>query len=86
MNVVFVEPFFPSNQRNFPRALAEALSSDRPVVVEAMVDPEVPPLPPHITMEQAKHFAEAIAKFDPDTPHMVRQSWRDWLSGKRGNL
>jgi formate-dependent phosphoribosylglycinamide formyltransferase (GAR transformylase) len=24
MNVVFVEPFFPSNQRNFPRALAEA--------------------------------------------------------------
>src|SRR5262249_15562371 len=24
MNVVFVEPFFPANQRNFPRALAEA--------------------------------------------------------------
>ena len=24
MNVVFVEPFFPSNQRNFARALAEA--------------------------------------------------------------
>ena len=24
MNVVFVEPFFPSSQRNFPRALAEA--------------------------------------------------------------
>ena len=24
MNVVFVEPFFPSNQRHFPRALAEA--------------------------------------------------------------
>src|SRR5262245_33590972 len=24
MNVLFVEPFFPSNQRNFPRALAEA--------------------------------------------------------------
>ncbi len=69
-----------------PRALDEALATDRPVVVEAMVDPEVPPLPPHITLEQARHFAAAIAKFDAAAPHMVRQSWRDWISGKRGKL
>src|SRR5437762_11046380 len=31
----------------------EALSADRPVVLEAVTDPEVPPLPPHITIEQA---------------------------------
>lgn len=67
-----------------PGALDEALASDRPVVLEAMVDPEVPPLPPHITVEQAKHFVEAIARFDTETPHMVRQSWRDWFGGKRG--
>ncbi len=67
-----------------PKALDEALASDRPVVLEAMVDPEVPPLPPHITVEQAKHFVEAIARFDTETPHMVRQSWRDWFGGKRG--
>src|SRR5919108_1239197 len=32
----------------------EALAADRPVVYEAITDPEVPPLPPHITFEQAK--------------------------------
>ena len=38
----------------------EALAADRPAVLEAIVDPEVPPLPPHITFEQAKHFAQAV--------------------------
>lgn len=33
-----------------------ALSSDRPVVIDAVVDPDVPPLPPHITLEQSKAF------------------------------
>ena len=31
----------------------QALAADRPVVIEAVTDPEVPPLPPHITLEQA---------------------------------
>src|SRR5215467_2179050 len=38
----------------------QALSADRPVVVEAITDPDVPPLPPHITLEQARHFASSI--------------------------
>jgi pyruvate dehydrogenase (quinone) len=33
---------------------------DRPVVIDAVVDPEEPPLPPHITFEQARNFARAI--------------------------
>ena len=37
-----------------------------PCVLEAIVDPEVPPLPPHITLEQAKKFTKAIAHGDPD--------------------
>ena len=28
---------------------SEALAADRPVVLEVKTDPEVPPLPPHIT-------------------------------------
>ena len=36
----------------------EALAADRPVVLEAITDPDVPPLPPHITFEQATHFAQ----------------------------
>jgi pyruvate dehydrogenase (quinone) len=34
-------------------AWREALAADRPVVLEAVTDPEVPPLPPHITLKEA---------------------------------
>ena len=40
-------------RRRSATAWDEALAADRPVVLEAIVDPEVPPLPPHITFEQA---------------------------------
>ncbi len=51
-----------------------ALSSDRPVLIEAVVDPDVPPLPPHITFEQAKSFMFSMLKGDPDTVGMIKQS------------
>ncbi len=38
----------------------EALRAGRPVVIDAITDPEVPPLPPHITFEQAVSFAESV--------------------------
>ncbi|MBV9560357.1 MAG: thiamine pyrophosphate-requiring protein [Bradyrhizobium sp.] len=47
-------------------AWQQALASDVPVVLEVKTDPEVPPLPPHITLEQAKNFSIALAKGDPD--------------------
>ncbi len=43
-----------------------ALSSNTPVVLEVKTDPEVPPLPPHVTLQQAKHFSAALLKGDPD--------------------
>jgi len=39
----------------------EALRADRPIVLEAVTDPEVPPLPPHITLEQAGKFMKSMA-------------------------
>lgn len=64
-----------------PEAVApaweEARNADRPVVVEAFTDPNVPPLPPHITFEQAKSFAMSIFKGDPDAFGVVRQSFKD---------
>lgn len=42
--------------------LAEAMNIDGPAIIEALVDPNEPPLPPKITPEQAKHFAEALAR------------------------
>jgi pyruvate dehydrogenase (quinone) len=54
----------------------EALAADRPTVLEAITDPEVPPLPPHITFEEAKHFAQAVLRGDPNGGRMIRQSLR----------
>jgi pyruvate dehydrogenase (quinone) len=46
--------------------LDEALRSDGPVLVEAIVDPFVPPMPPKVTVEQAGRFAESLVKGQPN--------------------
>lgn len=45
-------------------AWVKALAADRPVVLEVKTDPEVAPLPPHITLQQAKAFTAAMVKGD----------------------
>jgi pyruvate dehydrogenase (quinone) len=57
----------------------EALAADRPVVFEAVTDPEVPPLPPHITLEQAKALSSALLSGDPNAGRIIRQSFRQKL-------
>jgi pyruvate dehydrogenase (quinone) len=52
----------------------EALRSDRPVVFEAITDPDVPTLPPHITLKQAKNFATALLKGDPNEGGILKQA------------
>ena len=54
----------------------EALAAGRPVVYEAVTDPEVPPLPPHITLEQAKALSSALIGGDPDAGRIIRQSFK----------
>jgi pyruvate dehydrogenase (quinone) len=55
----------------------QALASDRPFVLEVVTDPDVPPLPPHITLKQAKAMTFALAKGDPDFGDIVRQTLKD---------
>lgn len=62
------------------RTLEEAFSAKRPVVYEAYTDPEVPPLPPHIKLSQAKAFVSALLKGDPDSIDMIKQSWKDVIA------
>ncbi|HCF59583.1 MAG TPA: thiamine pyrophosphate-requiring protein [Myxococcales bacterium] len=64
------------------RAWDEALAADRPCVLEARTDPEVPPLPPHITVEQARNYAYALFKGDPNLTRAVQQTVREWVGGK----
>ncbi|MBR8039995.1 thiamine pyrophosphate-requiring protein [Burkholderia cenocepacia] len=61
-------------------AWEEALASDRPVVLEVKSDPEVPPLPPHVTLQQAKHFAETLVKGDPREGNVIVETARQVLS------
>ena len=49
----------------------EALAADRPVVLNVKTDPEVPPLPPHITFDQAVKFSKATLKGDPNEENMI---------------
>ncbi len=46
--------------------LDEALLVRGPVLLEAVVNPYEPPLPPSVTVEQAAHFAESLAKGEPN--------------------
>jgi pyruvate dehydrogenase (quinone)/pyruvate oxidase len=46
--------------------LDQALATPGPVLVEAVVDPFEPPMPPKITAEQALKFAESLAKGQPE--------------------
>jgi pyruvate dehydrogenase (quinone) len=51
-----------------------ALAATKPIVLEMVTDPNVPPLPPHITMKQAKAYLEALIKRDPDAIEIVKAS------------
>ena len=62
------------------RAWDEALAADRPFVIDAVVDPNVPPLPPHITFDQATSMVRALLKGDPEWRGVLRQSFVDKLS------
>ena len=60
-------------------AWSQALHADRPFVLEAIVDTNVPPLPPHITTEQAGAITRALVKGDPDRAAIIRQTFRDLI-------
>src|SRR5262249_14131240 len=58
----------------------EALAADRPVLLEVKTDPEVPPLPPHISFKQAKNFVHALTKGDPRESRVIRGTARQLLN------
>jgi pyruvate dehydrogenase (quinone) len=60
-------------------AWEQAFSADRPCVLDFVTDPEVPPLPPHISWEQARMFMTSMIKGDPSTGSMIRQSFKDMV-------
>ena len=59
----------------------EALSADRPTLVEMVTDPNVPPTPPHITAKQMKAYLSALLKGDPDARSLIVASAKEWWEG-----
>ncbi len=58
----------------------EALAADRPTVLEVRTDPNVPPLPPHITFTQAKSFVSTLLKGDPEESNVIAETAKQALS------
>ncbi|TAM51267.1 MAG: thiamine pyrophosphate-requiring protein [Paraburkholderia sp.] len=65
----------------------EALAAGRPVVLEIKTDPEVPPLPPHVTLVQARKFARTLMEGDPEEGSVIvntaKQVMASVLPGKK---
>jgi pyruvate dehydrogenase (quinone) len=62
-----------------PDAWEAALAARRPVVLEVKTDPEVPPLPPHVTLAQAKAFARTLMEGDPREGSVIANTARQVL-------
>ena len=58
----------------------EALAHPGPVVLEVKTDPEVPPLPPHLTFEQVRNFMAMLGKGDPKQGHLLADAARQVIS------
>jgi pyruvate dehydrogenase (quinone) len=57
----------------------EALASDRPVLLECVTDPNVPPLPPHITAKEARNFMK-MATSEPELGSVVANTVKQLLA------
>lgn len=69
-----------NNPDQIGAALEEAFLAKRPSVIDVHCDPNVPILPPHITLEQAKGFMSAILGRDPDSSGIITQSIKEGIS------
>ena len=74
--LIGLKGFYVDDAERMAAVWDEAFASDRPVVIEVKADPNVPPLPPHITMKQAKAYLEALIKGDPDAVQVIKESAR----------
>jgi pyruvate dehydrogenase (quinone) len=52
--------------------LGQAFAHPGPAVVEAVVDPSEPPMPGHVTMDQAWHFAESMLRGEVQRSEIIK--------------
>jgi pyruvate dehydrogenase (quinone)/pyruvate oxidase len=65
-------------------AVVHALEHDGPVLVDTVVNPDEPPMPPKVTYEQARGFAEAFMKGQPRRATIASTLFRDKVDQLKG--
>ncbi|OSI60302.1 thiamine pyrophosphate-requiring protein [Bradyrhizobium canariense] len=77
--LIGLKGIFVDDPERMGAAWDEALTADRPVVLEAYTDPNVPPLPPHITLKDAKNFISMIPS-EPELGSVLKNSAKELLT------
>ena len=77
--LVGLEGIFVDKPGDLAGAWERALSADRPVVIEVKTDPEIAPLPPHISLKQARKFMFSMTK-DDDAAHVIKDTARQVMN------
>jgi pyruvate dehydrogenase (quinone) len=70
-----------STPEDVPAAIEAALAARRPFLLEVISDPDVPPLPPHITFEQATSYASMLLSGDPNAGGLIKRSLANLFPG-----
>ncbi|WP_339490967.1 thiamine pyrophosphate-requiring protein [Pseudomonas sp. EL_65y_Pfl2_R95] len=78
-NSIGLKGIYVDREDEVANAWEQALASDIPVVIEFKTDPNVPPLPPHIKLDQAKKFATTLLKGDPNEAGVIVQTAKQVL-------
>jgi pyruvate dehydrogenase (quinone) len=77
--LIGLKGIFVDDPNDLGGAWDEALSADRPVVLEVKTDPEIAPLPPHISFKEARKFMFSMAK-DHDAAHVIKDTARQVIN------
>jgi pyruvate dehydrogenase (quinone) len=64
--------FTVEHPKDIEKTLKAALAHPGPAVVQAVVDPQEPPMPGKISTEQALHFAKALARGEKDRWDIIK--------------
>jgi pyruvate dehydrogenase (quinone) len=73
--MIGLKGIYVDDPKDLAGAWDEALAANTPVVLEVKTDPEIAPLPPHITLKEARKFMFSMAK-DDDAVHVLRDTAR----------
>lgn len=78
--LIGLKGIFVNDPEKLGAAWEEALGADRPVILEVYADPNVPPLPPHITLKDAAHFMTMLVD-EPELGSVLKNSAKQILAG-----